>query len=271
MFYLEKSIVEWRNQMRAAGIAPAPMEELETHLREDINHLVAAGKSGEEAFCTAAARVGKPRSVVAEFDKTKTVWPRPMMIGSLVWTLLTVAFLAFLVTRYVNGRLSLLLVAHIFTVTAGYCTAFLAGAVGIYHVLGQRFQTAETTSVARAISLSTQLAAVLVVVGLVTSMIWSNQNLGHLWTKDPREIGGLSVAAWLAALSLIQSPGRLNLLLAARLSIIGNMLVALAWFGARELHQGYGITSYWPLDVFLGVHLFLLGMTATRGSNTLEA
>ena len=82
--------------------------------------------------------------------------------------------------------------------------------------LANAYQTAETTSVARAISLSTQLAAVLVVVGLVTSMIWSNQNLGHLWTKDPREIGGLSVAAWLAALSLIQSPRPLEPPAAAR-------------------------------------------------------
>lgn len=271
MFDLEKAIEEWRKQMLAAGIAAAPIDELENHLREDISHLLARGNSEEEAFRITAARVGKPRIVVAEFDKTKTGWPRPMMIGSLIWTLITVLFLAFLVTQYANGKLSLLLVAHIFTITAGYCTAFLAGALGIYHVLGQRNQITQTTSLTRAIALCSQLSAVFVVVGLLTSMVWGSQNLGHFWANDPREIGALSVIVWLAALSLLQNLGRLHAQRLAQLSIIGNMLIALAWFGARELHHGYGITSYWPLDAFLGVHLFFLGMTATRSSNIVEA
>jgi len=37
MFELEKSIADWRRQMLAAGIkSPLPLEELEIHLREEI-------------------------------------------------------------------------------------------------------------------------------------------------------------------------------------------------------------------------------------------
>ena len=37
MFDLEKAIANWRKQMLAAGIKmPAPLEELEIHLREEI-------------------------------------------------------------------------------------------------------------------------------------------------------------------------------------------------------------------------------------------
>ena len=37
MFNLEQSIADWRRQMLAAGIKmPVPLEELESHLREDI-------------------------------------------------------------------------------------------------------------------------------------------------------------------------------------------------------------------------------------------
>ena len=270
MFDLEKSIAAWRAQMRAAGIAPGPVEELENHLREDIHHLCAAGKTGEEAFRIAAAGVGRPRAVVAEFDKTKAGWPRPMIIGSLIWGLVAISFLAFLAIRFAEGKLSLLLVTHLFTITTGYCTAFVAGALGIYHVLGRRFQIPEITGLARAISLSTQLAAVLVVVGFLAGMIWSSQNLGHLWTNDPREFGGVSVIAWLATLSLVHSFGRPGIRRMVQFGIIGNMLVALAWFGAWSVHRGYGIASSWPLDVFLGLNLFFLGMTITRSESLIE-
>ena len=41
MFDLEKSIAEWRKQMLSAGIkTPVPLEELEIHLREEIEQQI---------------------------------------------------------------------------------------------------------------------------------------------------------------------------------------------------------------------------------------
>ena len=46
MFNLEKEISEWRQQMLAAGVkSPVPLEELESHLREDIEQQVQSGLS----------------------------------------------------------------------------------------------------------------------------------------------------------------------------------------------------------------------------------
>ena len=44
MFDLEKSIADWRTQMLAAGIkSPVPLEELESHLREEITQQTKSG------------------------------------------------------------------------------------------------------------------------------------------------------------------------------------------------------------------------------------
>jgi len=46
MFNLETAIGEWRKQMIAAGVkAPVPLEELELHLREEMESQLQSGLS----------------------------------------------------------------------------------------------------------------------------------------------------------------------------------------------------------------------------------
>jgi hypothetical protein len=62
MFDLEQSIAEWRQQMQAAGIrTPVPLEELEIHLREDVERQMRSGFSEQEAFSSAIKKIGQPR------------------------------------------------------------------------------------------------------------------------------------------------------------------------------------------------------------------
>lgn len=71
MFDLEQSISKWRQQMLAAGIkSPVPLEELESHLREDIEQQVRAGADEARAFEIAAQRIGSPAPLKKEFMKT---------------------------------------------------------------------------------------------------------------------------------------------------------------------------------------------------------
>ena len=71
MFDLEKSIAEWPRQMLAAGIkSPAPMEELEAHLREEIERQTRSGSGVREAFEISARQIGYPGTLKAEFEKT---------------------------------------------------------------------------------------------------------------------------------------------------------------------------------------------------------
>ena len=70
MFDLEKSIADWRRQMLAAGIkTPMPLEELEIHLREEVERQMKSGFNEQNAFEIAAGRIGQGHLLKAEFKK----------------------------------------------------------------------------------------------------------------------------------------------------------------------------------------------------------
>jgi hypothetical protein len=72
MFNLEQSISEWRKQMLAAGIkTPAPLEELEVHLREEIERQMKSGLGEPKAFEVSASRIGQPEILGSEFKKSE--------------------------------------------------------------------------------------------------------------------------------------------------------------------------------------------------------
>jgi hypothetical protein len=60
MFNLEQSITEWRRQMIGGQIKSATtLDELESHLRENVRALLLTGKSENEAFQIATTPIGK--------------------------------------------------------------------------------------------------------------------------------------------------------------------------------------------------------------------
>ena len=72
MFNLETSIADWRRQMLAAGIqTPVPLEELEAHLREEIERRMKTGLSEAEAFTTAVQKIGQRHVLQNEFNKVE--------------------------------------------------------------------------------------------------------------------------------------------------------------------------------------------------------
>jgi hypothetical protein len=70
MFNLEQSISEWRRQILSAGIRnPEIVDELESHLREDVARRVQSGESEEQAFEGAVQGVGQASLLKDEFAK----------------------------------------------------------------------------------------------------------------------------------------------------------------------------------------------------------
>lgn len=70
MFDLEQAIAQWRKQMLAAGIeTPALLEELEIHLREEIEQRMKSGLSEEDASHSAVETMGQARALQKEFSK----------------------------------------------------------------------------------------------------------------------------------------------------------------------------------------------------------
>lgn len=70
MFNLDQAIADWRRQMLAAGIkTPVPLDELESHLRDDVEQQVFSGSSAPQAFEIAVQRIGHAAVLECEFDK----------------------------------------------------------------------------------------------------------------------------------------------------------------------------------------------------------
>jgi hypothetical protein len=97
MFDLEQSIADWRKQMLAAGIkTPVPLDELEIHLREEIERQMRSGLNEQNAFEISVQRIGQPKALDSEFKKSERVFMnRPAkicagIIGMLVGMALTI-------------------------------------------------------------------------------------------------------------------------------------------------------------------------------------
>ena len=72
MFNLDQTIAEWRRQMLAAGIkTPVPLEELEIHLRDEIERHEEAGLNESQAFHAAVEKIGQAHLLQKEFKKVE--------------------------------------------------------------------------------------------------------------------------------------------------------------------------------------------------------
>jgi len=70
MFDVEQSIADWRKQMLVAGIqTPVPLDELESHLREEIERQMKSGMNEQKAFPIAVERIGAGNLLKTEFKK----------------------------------------------------------------------------------------------------------------------------------------------------------------------------------------------------------
>lgn len=101
MFDLERSISKWREQMLAAGIqTPVPLEELEIHLREEIERQTKSGLNEQEIFNSAIQKIGQAKIIKTEFKKINAEnWNRPL--AWIAWFLFVVSFF---LPAYANGR-----------------------------------------------------------------------------------------------------------------------------------------------------------------------
>lgn len=71
---LEKQITEWRKQMLAAGIkTPVPLEELESHLRDEIEQMMKSGLTESASFTAAVQKIGQAPALQDEFKKLKKI------------------------------------------------------------------------------------------------------------------------------------------------------------------------------------------------------
>lgn len=142
------------------------------------------------------------------------------------------------------------LATHVVTITVGYASTFLSGALGIVYILRGMFSKRFSEESAKALGGMVYgivcFSAFFSFVGTVLGGIWADQSWGRFWGWDPKENGALMIVLWSALLlharwgSLVSRRGFMVL------AVFGNVITALSWFGVNML--GIGLHSYGFMD-----------------------
>jgi hypothetical protein len=82
MFNFDQAVSEWRQQMIAGGVkAHEVLEELESHLRDDVEQQARSGMGQQQAFGDAMQRIGERQALKKEFCKVSTVVAKRHLFG----------------------------------------------------------------------------------------------------------------------------------------------------------------------------------------------
>jgi hypothetical protein len=103
MFNLDQAVSEWRRQMLAAGIkTPVPLEELEIHLREEIERQIRSGVDEQKAFEISVRQIGQPKMLKSEFKKSERKQMKRIIIVSagVIGVAIGMAFVTPAVAKY---------------------------------------------------------------------------------------------------------------------------------------------------------------------------
>ena len=263
MFDLEEGIRHWRQaQAHALGGSAEILDELESHLREEVQRLIAAGQTPASAWETALARLGDPRQLAAEFGKVSapgTLRRLPARVA--VLALLGIGLAWLIGTNVIPGKFGGLLAVHAFTITIGYLMTFAVGFLAVWALLSRVIAGTEARQGEGFRAAATALAGtalMLTAVGVVLGGWWAADNLGRFWGWDAKEIGGLSVVVWNAVLLLWLRYRPAAVLVGMVLAGVGNVIVSLSWFGPALLDNRHSYGFGLPLLGFVIVQTLLL-------------
>jgi ABC-type transport system involved in cytochrome c biogenesis permease subunit len=146
------------------------------------------------------------------------------------------------------------LATHVVMVTLGYSSVALAGFLGMIYILRGVLTPAfdETTerSLSRMIYGIICFATLFSFVGTILGGIWADQSWGRFWGWDPKENGALLIVLWNALILHARWGGLVRERGLAVMSVFGNVVVSLSWFGVNML--GVGLHSYGFMDRAFG-------------------
>lgn len=265
MSKLDKLIIEWRKSMTAAG-SPEMLDEMENHLRENVDQFVRSGVTESEAFQRAVGQLGGAHVIASEFKKLDQGTWLPVKLVSGLGALLAVAQMVLQIVQVGAGRINFLLASHVFLVGVGYMTTLLIGVLGICFI-GQRcfsnFSPARMRSLTRVTFLFGCVAASLTALGISAAMIWAKAEWGRYWAWDIREVGAFIIILWQVLFLLAHRFLRGTVRGILTMSLLGNIVVSLGWFGSNLVSRPQGEWAlYYGLFLVVGV-LFNLAFFIT--------
>jgi hypothetical protein len=273
MHELEERIRGWRRQW-VAKLSRAQLDELEAHLREELDHTLAPAL--DAAWADSVASLGDPNVLAAEFAKVRpdSGWLPARLVSALACgvTLLLLALFGLAMLRRGDPLLS----AHVVLVTLGYLTTFLIGALGVCFALMRPFaewHTVRSRSLRRVAAPLTVFGGGCTLAGMLLGMRWAAQEWGVAWSWDSRETGALAVVVGNGALAVLLMLPRVADSARMALALLNSVLVSLAWFHPL-LGLGWGTRHSdgiptWAYPALLGAlvaqaGLVLLAVTPER-------
>jgi ABC-type transport system involved in cytochrome c biogenesis permease subunit len=137
------------------------------------------------------------------------------------------------------------LTIHVLTITAGYGCTLVAGVVAHVALATRALRPADKDTHSqhdRAMLILSLISLLFTLFGTILGGIWADQSWGRFWGWDPKENGALLIVLWLLMLLHLRSAGTAGPRAFALGLVIGNIVVAVAWFGVNLL--GIGLHSY---------------------------
>lgn len=263
MLEWEHQIVQWRRTL-AELIGPDPniLDELESHLRDEVDRLVRQGHMPDRAVLAAIDKIGTPEKLAPEFAKVATPWwpVRAVLAGT---ALVIAAFLVLFALKATQPLRDAWLLTHVVSVTMGYQLTYGIGVLALCYALRRMagdLPLGQRTSWTRAMAGLTSLAFAVTLLGVVLGGIWADIHWGRFWSWDPREVGALLTVVWQAILlaSLWCYPRNIRWLTC--LGLFGNVTVTFAWFvaaviGSKQQLHAYGFHGPYILLLFVVIVL----------------
>jgi ABC-type transport system involved in cytochrome c biogenesis permease subunit len=161
------------------------------------------------------------------------------------------------------------LATHVVGEALGYSAMFLAGLIGIIYILRGLFTTsfdeATSKSLGRMMYGVVCFATLCSLVATILGGIWADQSWGRFWGWDPKENGALLIVLWNAVILHARWGGYARERGLAVLTVFGNVITSLSWFGVNML--GVGLHSYGfmdrafePLIAFIATQFAIIGL-----------
>ncbi|HWY32747.1 MAG TPA: cytochrome c biogenesis protein CcsA [Candidatus Acidoferrum sp.] len=161
------------------------------------------------------------------------------------------------------------LATHVVGEAMGYSAMFLAGLIGIIYIFRGLFTTSFDEATAKTLGRMMYgvvcFATLFSLVATILGGIWADQSWGRFWGWDPKENGALLIVLWNAIILHARWGGFARDRGIALLTVFGNVITSLSWFGVNMLGVGlhsYGFMdrAFGPLIGFIASQLAIIGL-----------
>jgi hypothetical protein len=241
MFDLNREISAWKSSFAGQQTCSQDeLDELESHLREEIETLVNHGVAVPNAFVQAVDRIGVPSDICDEFAKNdRLLRLDKLALGANKILVLVVSFAVLAPGVVAIRRGDALLGVHVASITSAYVVAILSALVGIYAIVRSVYVRDVTSGFRDQLVQQSRwllgLIASMTAVGFVLGACWWHAKTGHFVDGNPREIGAMAVFGFATVFYLVVKHRRISAMRLGQFTLAMSLVTLASCFGPNML------------------------------------